>query len=515
MVGFFSKNKFKICAGLIILLMAFIIRMSFPPLNEYYYGADEGHYLTFANAVKNNGFFQGMYSSATVYANTPNSFIWPNPLRVFYIFLSSIFIRFADGMTGLSYLSMFSYILLLIFSYRFVEKYFSSLSALLFTALLAISPLGLDMSCRALMDATTYLMIVVSTITFVNYLASPGKLRLFIFILIYLLSILTKEINVILFPFFLIVWGYRYYKKESNLRITDLAIIIVTIPVAAFLAYITVLGKNNFFGILNALSNSTKITEVHKYYAIFNRGPWYKYIIDFTILSPYVLLLSFFLAGVYLNNPSKNKICLAFCSFILLGYLIIICIVAKNVRYVMPCDWLLRLMIALGLPVMLDKFKVFTRIRKLTMVLFIFTLGWMDVTTFYYFFIVKKIYDPVNYMLLDAGGVLPAWNYSSEIKDNGPPSINSPDRKTAAVAYVNQGMEYYWKGKYDLCIESTQKSLILDSTSATAWNNLCAAYNSLKQWDDAIKAGNKALQIKPDFDLARNNVKFALSQKNK
>ncbi len=517
MVDFFKKYKYGICAGLIILLAAVLIRMSFPPLNEYYYGADEGHYLAFANAVKDHGFFAGMYSSASAYANTPNSFIWPNPLRIFYIFLGSIFIRFADGMTGLSYLSMFSYILLLILSYRFTAKYFNPLAALLLTALLAISPLGLDMSCRALMDATTYLMVIASIITFVNYLAAPGKWRLFVFILVYLLCILTKEINIILFPFFIVVWCYRYFKKENDLRKGHLALIILTIPLAAFLAYISVLGTNNFFGILDALSNITRITEVHKYYAIFNRGPWYKYIIDFTILSPYVLLLAFLLMGYYLNDYSKNKIWAAVTCFLIIGYLVVVCTISKNVRYVMPFDWLLRLMIALGLPVVLAKYSFLARIKKLSVISFILVLGFMDINTFYNFFIVKKIYDPVNYLLLDAGGVLPAWNYAGEIKGNPnlPNDIHSSDKKTAAAAYINQGLEYYKSGKYELCVESTKQALALDSTSATAWNNMCAAYNGLKQWDHAINAGTKAVQIKPDFSLAKNNLNYALSQKKK
>jgi protein O-mannosyl-transferase len=80
---------------------------------------------------------------------------------------------------------------------------------------------------------------------------------------------------------------------------------------------------------------------------------------------------------------------------------------------------------------------------------------------------------------------------------------------------ISLSLSYFNSGDYKKCIETCTKIIALDSTSAIAYNNMCAAYNALKQWDDAIKAGNKALQIKPDFTLARNNVNFALSQKNK
>jgi hypothetical protein len=522
MPDFLKRNKYQIFAAIVILLMAFGIRFSFPNANEYYYGADEGHYLAFANAIKDKGFFEGMYASATSYATTPNSFIWPNPLRIFYIFLGSLFIRFTDGMTGLSYLSLFSYVLMLLLSFRFIRKHFTAQTALLFIILLAVSPLSLGMSCRALLDSTSYLMLIASIISFINYLVSPNRLRLIVFILVYILCILTKELNVILFPFFITIYLYRYTRKDSILRLSGLAFIVVVIPLATFLVYISILGTGNFFAIIKTLSNITKITEVHKYYAIFNRGPWYKYIIDFTILSPTVLLLAFLLTGYYFNALSTNRTWVAVCGFILVGYVVIVCTISKNVRYIMPIDWLLRLMIALGLPIVLEKYKLLARIRKVALVLVVFILVLLDLSTFYNFFLIKKIYDPVNYQLLDAGGVLPSWNYSSEIKDNSAPPVNiavpdihSANKKEAAAAYINQSLAYYRDGKYELCIQSCKQSIALDSTSATAWNNMCAAFNMLQQWDSAIMSANKALQIQPDFTLARNNLNYAVSQKKK
>jgi Tfp pilus assembly protein PilF len=81
--------------------------------------------------------------------------------------------------------------------------------------------------------------------------------------------------------------------------------------------------------------------------------------------------------------------------------------------------------------------------------------------------------------------------------------------------YITLSLSYFNNGKYGKCIEACQKIISLDSNSAVAYNNMCAAYNKLEQWDNAIMAGNKALKIKPDFTLARNNVNFALSQKKK
>jgi len=42
-----------------------------------------------------------------------------------------------------------------------------------------------------------------------------------------------------------------------------------------------------------------------------------------------------------------------------------------------------------------------------------------------------------------------------------------------------------------------------------AYNNICAAYNQLQQWDQAIAACQRALVIQPDFELAKNNLAAA------
>jgi hypothetical protein len=36
----------------------------------------------------------------------------------------------------------------------------------------------------------------------------------------------------------------------------------------------------------------------------------------------------------------------------------------------------------------------------------------------------------------------------------------------------------------------------------------------MHRWDEAISAAQSALRLKPDFQLARNNLAWAISQKN-
>ena len=44
---------------------------------------------------------------------------------------------------------------------------------------------------------------------------------------------------------------------------------------------------------------------------------------------------------------------------------------------------------------------------------------------------------------------------------------------------------------------------------AEAWNNIGAAYNKLGRYEEAAAACEEALRLKPDFQLARNNLQYA------
>jgi len=60
---------------------------------------------------------------------------------------------------------------------------------------------------------------------------------------------------------------------------------------------------------------------------------------------------------------------------------------------------------------------------------------------------------------------------------------------------------------------AARQALRLDPKSAVAWNNIAAADEGLKRWDDAIDAAKHALALQPDFQLARNNLAWSQQQK--
>ncbi|MFI5162588.1 MAG: tetratricopeptide repeat protein [Sphingobacteriales bacterium] len=89
-------------------------------------------------------------------------------------------------------------------------------------------------------------------------------------------------------------------------------------------------------------------------------------------------------------------------------------------------------------------------------------------------------------------------------------SISGPNT-TTAEQYIDQSLVYYRFSLYKLCIAACESALEIKPNYDLAYNNLCSAYNRLKDWDDAIKTGQKGLQINPNNQLLKNNLAEAVA----
>ena len=75
--------------------------------------------------------------------------------------------------------------------------------------------------------------------------------------------------------------------------------------------------------------------------------------------------------------------------------------------------------------------------------------------------------------------------------------------------YLQLSLEYYLEGRYDKCIDAANQAIALRPNYAEAYNNIGSAYIALQQFDKAITALKTALQLKPGFALAKNNLSLA------
>ncbi len=98
-----------------------------------------------------------------------------------------------------------------------------------------------------------------------------------------------------------------------------------------------------------------------------------------------------------------------------------------------------------------------------------------------------------------------------------PPSLRKLKTQTEmlpgsdkATDLLNQSLNSYNQGDYNECIRLNKKALEINPALADAWNNICASYNSMKMWKEASNACNEAIKIRPDYQLAKNNLNWAL-----
>jgi tetratricopeptide (TPR) repeat protein len=79
--------------------------------------------------------------------------------------------------------------------------------------------------------------------------------------------------------------------------------------------------------------------------------------------------------------------------------------------------------------------------------------------------------------------------------------------------FLDLSLRYYQAGEFTKCIGAAEEALKLKPDYGLAYNNICAAYNELKQWDKAIEAGEKAVRLIPNNALANNNLAWAKAKK--
>ncbi|MFC6646292.1 tetratricopeptide repeat protein [Granulicella cerasi] len=86
---------------------------------------------------------------------------------------------------------------------------------------------------------------------------------------------------------------------------------------------------------------------------------------------------------------------------------------------------------------------------------------------------------------------------------------------TTAAAWIEKSLALYRANDFAGSIAAAKRALALDAHSAEAWNNIAAGEASMKHWDAAINAAQHALAINPALQIAKNNLAWAESEKNK
>ncbi len=121
-----------------------------------------------------------------------------------------------------------------------------------------------------------------------------------------------------------------------------------------------------------------------------------------------------------------------------------------------------------------------------------------------------KVYDLAKLacekaLSINAEFVLAKNNLKASVK--GLEKISN--KKLTKNEYLNISFYYYRLGFYERCIKTSEELLMIDPKNVVALNNICSSYNAMKKYDIAIGFCNKALELNPNFERAKNNLKWA------
>jgi len=364
-------------------------------------GADEGYYFKYSVYIAENG-LSGFKALFQDYLANKSHWVFPSPLRAGFIILAAFWLKvFGYSFINLAYLSLLFFVLFLCLSYHFSKKYLGQRVALLFVALLTFSPLNLALSRRALMDSSANFFLAASVWLFWDYLKSRNRIKLIYFILAYSFSILIKESSVLLTFVFLAYLILSKLIQKNRICVQDLLIVSAVPFATVFLVYLGL-------GCVSYLPEIARIVlgspGTNPYAIFYGSGPWFRYLVDYMLLSPWVVILSIGFLLYCLLERENDALIFYFTSVFLFSFTLLN-LFTKNVRYVILLDTPMRLFSCLLLDRLSRKF--FPRQALIIACILVAAISLSDYLSFRLLFINNAIYDPASFFLLKARQFIP------------------------------------------------------------------------------------------------------------
>jgi len=492
-----------------LLISSVCIIASFPTEKDYQVLADEGTYFRQAQKINEQG-WSGFGILATEYAQNPSLHAYPPPIRIGYIFLVSLALKFSVSYHAISMLSVLFFFLQCTASFFFVKRHWGIMPAMVAGILLCVSPLSMGLARRALSDPCYYLFISISIYSFIDFIRWQRRSNIIQFTVFYTISILIKESALFLFPFFVLMMVLHKYYFKKPFKIFDLLLITFVPIVMCILLYFTAFGTMNkvmeltwveFHGFLSSfyftfIHNPDPMAHPLEYVIRYNSGPWYNYFIDYFLLSPITSLLFFLYVGYYFLTKDRRSEQMNLLLMYFIYFMIVFFFIPKNVRFAQTLDLVYRICAALMIVEIFEMISKNIQLKKMVAVILLMLIVVTDSRAFYNYFLDFDIYDPTTFNML------------SEEK-----FFFGEDLVPLEQSYIGMSYYYFKKGKYEKCIDEARKAISFNPNYTVAYINICSAYNEMKDWDHAIEAGKKAVEIDPNNQLAKNNLNWAISQK--
>jgi len=396
----------------LILFSVLSLFMSIPPEWNYRTAADEGTYYFYATSVSKYGLSM-IPEIGKAFVKSERLRLQPNPLRVGHILATASWYRvFPQTYVSLARFSFVCFVLFLAASFFFSRKLLGEDVAYIFTLLLSSSPLLMAMGRRALSDMHANLFCGLAIWLFLCFLRDRKHTVYALFLLAFTLAILARESSLVAWPFFvlgLLAWKYIY---RNDVPLPYLAGIILIPAVIIGVAYIFLFGGISVsIGLFKTLfiTHADPAKQISPYALAFCSGPWFRYLIDFVVLSPLTMLLFIAYTGYRIMAKNIDWQFAYFLGYFLLIYAFFSCLKeSKVVRFVISLDMVITLFAALGLWEFFRFKRAEMRVHfVLVSAVAIFFINYLNfIETFY----VRDVYDPVTYNLLSVQKMVPRLN---------------------------------------------------------------------------------------------------------
>lgn len=383
-----------------ILLGAAAIRWWFFNVTEF--RGDELIYVQYARRISTAGLSQ-FRLLAEEYASNPSLWVFPNPLRVLYLLITALSCRVAEACSGatvaaVSLLSGIGLVLLtLVMGWRMFGKQVALLSGLL----AALSPLQLALSRRAWQDGLFSLTVLVALWAFWERSRSPRKGWDILMGCALLAALLTKESSIIFLIGLLGALLYPNWLGSASISPIRSMLAAVLLPLLLAVLILLILIPDPPL-LIRVYSAWLSATETGAYAIAYSQGPWFRYLIDFFLLSPMTTLLAI---GYYFTPGGKQEDQFL-ARFTLVLFLAFSLLALKNVRYVSFLDIPMRILAVLTLTA-LSQNPAVARVGKRGVVPAILLLAAYDLSLFHAIFIDAAVYDPVTATLAKAERLIP------------------------------------------------------------------------------------------------------------
>jgi hypothetical protein len=233
-----------------------------------------------------------------------------------------------------------------------------------------------------------------------------------IFVIVYALAILIKETAILLIPIFILYFIIGRYILKKELYLSDLFYTCICPLIIAVAVYIIAAGTPSH--VLEVIKIILTSPLTNKHAILYCAGPAFRYIVDFILLSPWVSILAIgFFFSFISAKECEDKI--LYFSTIFVVYFLLLNLFAKNVRYAIFLDTPLRMFsVFMLLNIEENRFKKLKHGYLITYILVI-AIAVYDYLSFYKFFVIYDIYDPISIFLLRARELIPPMYLPPEL----------------------------------------------------------------------------------------------------